>query len=232
MIKINLLHSVTDRPEAGVATVIEAKVVNPRTQMMVVAVAVAALFVLVVVFDYVTANSAYNQAQTDLAEQQRIAADMARVNAEIRELEQRTRQIEERTNAIRNLRASQRGPVAVLSAINERLPPFVNFRLERIEQTGDQLTITGDSQRETAVTQFGQSLEFSNGLFTNVNIELQRRAMDGAATSQTVTTPTGETLTAPVPQTVGFTIRCQYTPPRAALQQSSAPPPANQVAQR
>ncbi len=229
MIKINLLNSVTDRLE-GVA-VIETRVTNPRTQMMVVLVAVFALFALVVLFDYITANSAHNQAQADLVEQQRIAADMARINTEIAELEQRTRQIEARTTAIRNLRAAQRGPVAVLSAINERLPPINNFRLDRIDQTGTDLTITGDSQQEGAVTQFGRSLEFSNGLFSNVNIEIQRRALEGAAGTQT--TPTGETVPVRPAQTVGFTIRCQYTPPRAAQQTNATPAPAtNQVAQR
>lgn len=230
MIKINLLHSVTDRPAGGVA-VLETRVANPRTQMWVVIVAAFALLSLVVVFDYVTASSAHAQAQADLAEQQRIAADMARINAEITELEQRTRQIEERTNAIRNLRASQRGPVAVLSAINERLPPTANFRLQTITQEGAGLTITGDSQLEGAVTQFGRSLEFSDGLFSNVNIELQRRAMEGAAQT-TVTTPSGETVAARPVQTVGFTIRCQYTAPRAAPSTNPPAPTANQVAQR
>lgn len=227
MIKINLMNSATDRPE-GVAA-IETRVSNPRTQMWVVIVAVFSLLILVAVFDYVSANSAHEKAQANLIEQQRIAVEMQRINAEIAELEQRTRDIEARTTAIRRLRAAQRGPVAVLSAINERLPGIANFRLERIQQTGTELTITGDSQVESAVTQFGRSLEFSSGLFSNVNIETQRRVLEGAG--QTMATASGQTVPVRPTETVGFTIKCRYTPPEPAPATATTTT-INQVAKR
>ena len=40
--------------------------------------------------------------------------------------------------------------------------------LESVEQKGEQLTISGNSPDESVVTQFGRSLEFSGGLFSNL----------------------------------------------------------------
>ncbi|MEJ7713857.1 MAG: PilN domain-containing protein [Pyrinomonadaceae bacterium] len=105
---------------------------------------------------------------------------MAAVNKEIAELDKKIKDYDARINGIKKLRASQRGPVAVLSAVNERLPQIANFRLDTIQQKGAELVIKGYSPNEAAVTQFGRSLEFSSGLFTNVNLETTRTALPGA----------------------------------------------------
>ena len=46
--------------------------------------------------------------------------------------------------------------------------------LKSVEQKESELVIKGESPNEAAVTRFGQSMEFSSGLFTNLNIETQR----------------------------------------------------------
>src|SRR5919202_2726285 len=176
MIKVNLLESVTDRT-GGVAAV-EARVANPRGQGRLILVVVLALLLAGASFDLVSARSSRAAAQADLAHEQETAARMQAIKKEMQELEKRTQEINTRIDAIKKLRESQQGPVAVLSSINERMPKVADFRLESIEQKGGELTIKGDSPDEAAVTQFGRSMEFSSVLFTNVSIETERKDMD------------------------------------------------------
>jgi hypothetical protein len=113
-----------------------------------------------------------------------------------------------RIGAIKKLRGSQAGPSAVLESMRERISMTPGIYLESVEQKGDQLTIKGNSPDEGAVTQFGRSLEFSSGLFSNLGIETQRKDMPGA-------TPVSADSNAQAPQIVNFTIRCAYTPSKA-----------------
>ena len=64
MIKINLLESVTDRPQ-GVAAV-EDKVASPRMQTFLLALTVFSLTFLAMGYDYVSSNMARTAAQTRL----------------------------------------------------------------------------------------------------------------------------------------------------------------------
>src|SRR2546423_1037786 len=168
MIKVNLLDSVTER--ASSASVVEEKVSNPRTRVWLVAGSVFALMALVMVFDYVSAAAARVRVQAELEHQQQIAQQMAAVNREQAELEKKLQNIQTRIDAIKRLRASQQGPVALLSDVNARIPASdPAFRLEAVEQKNGDLTIEGISSDETAVTKFARSLEFSDGLFLNVS---------------------------------------------------------------
>ena len=234
MIKVNLLDSVTDK-QSGFAAV-ESRVTSPRGQWKLLLLVVAALTVGAMFFDWSTARSAKAAAQSQLEEQQRIAAQMELVKKEQAELEKKTKDVQVRIDAIKRLRDSQQGPVAVLSAINERLPKVQDFRLAGIEQKDGSLTITGDSPNEDAVTQFGRSLEFSSGMFTNVSIEMKRDVLKPPADMPQGATATAEDKDAPKPQTLTFTVKCKYTPAgsqSADTNKPSAPTtPAAQVAQK
>ena len=86
--------------------------------------------------------------------------------------------------------------------------------LESVEQTGDQMTIKGNSPDEGQVTQFGRSLEFSNGLFSNLSIETQRADVQNQqAAPQKVATADPD---AGKVHLVNFTIKCSYTPSKSA----------------
>ncbi|MDQ3586268.1 MAG: hypothetical protein M3407_10900, partial [Acidobacteriota bacterium] len=132
MIKVNLLDSVTDK-HSGVAA-IETHVGNPRAQGKLLLLAVGVLAVVVMGFDYVSANSAHKVAQEKLQQEQETARQMELIKKEIAELEQKTKDVQTRIDAIKQLRASQQGPVAVLSSINARLPAIASFHLTGIEQ--------------------------------------------------------------------------------------------------
>ena len=239
MIKINLLESVTDRARS--VAVVEAKVANPRTRSRMLLFVVAALVFLGMGFDWMSTNSAFATAQSDLEREEAITARMEAINKEQAELEKKIKEVQVRIDAIKRLRSSQQGPVSVLSAINERLPAVNDFRLEGIEQKGGELTVEGHSPNEAAVTQFGRSLEFSAGLFSNVSIETERKKVEVSASDfkpeDGVIDPN-----APKPETVKFKIKCKYNvpgggePSAPAAQQPAAgtpaAPPANQVAQR
>jgi len=220
MIKINLLDSVTDK--TSVAT-LETRVSNPRTQGKLVLLVVVALTMLAIGFDWMSTNSAHAEVTEELKRQQETAARMEAIKREQGDLEKKTQEVQTRINAIKKLRSSQQGPVAVLSAINERLPRIADFRLESIEQKGEELTLKGDSPNEAAVTQFSRSMEFSSGLFTNVSIETKRELMDkvnGASTTPAPTSPDDPTKPVVKLDTVTFTLKCKYTPTGG---QTSAP---------
>ncbi len=233
MIKINLLDSVTDKGSNFAA--VEARVATPSMQGKLLLLVVVALTALGMFFDYSTANSAKAAAQTQLEEQQRIAAQMETVKREQAELESKTKDVQARIDAIKHLREAQQGPVAVLSEINNRLPRLPNFRLSGIEQKDGNLTITGDSPNEGAVTQFGRSLEFSNGMFTNVSIETKRDLLKSPADNHSATAATDAAdKDAPKPQTLTFTVKCKYTlgGNQSANTQAKQQPPVAQVSHK
>ena len=227
MIKINLLESVTDRP-AGVAFV-EDRVSSTRTQTFLLALTVVALLVLGMGFDYVSANSAHDTATKELAKERRINEQMNAVKREQADLEKKIADINFRIDAIQKLRASQQGPGAVLAEIKARFDSVPGLYLKSVEQKDAELTIKGESPNEASVTRFGQSMEFSSGLFTNLNIETQReipqavsKGPNGAAVQQDPN--------APQPEVVAFTIKCNYAHGGSQQNANAAPAPTNHVA--
>ncbi len=211
MIKVNLLDSVTDKTSVSA---LETRVANPRTQGRLVMLVVGALLGLGLLFDWTSANSAHAEATAELKRQQEQAARMEAIKREQGELEKKTLEIQTRIDAIKKLRSAQQGPVALLSAINQRIPRLSDFRLESIEQKGGELILTGDSPNESAVTQFGRSMEFSAGLFSNVSIETKRELLDKLNTGSTTPAAAGDNPIKPLikPETVTFTLKCKYTP--------------------
>ena len=219
MIKINLLESVTDRPTG--AAMVEDKVASPRVQTLLLALTVFGLFVLGAGYDYVSARSANQAAQHELENQRRINQQMLAVNKEQAELEKKSQDIQGRIDAIKKLRESQQGPGAVLRDIKARFDSIPGLYLQSIAQQNGELTITGESPNEYSVTKFGQSLEFSAGLFTNLNIETERQPgkviqPSGASDDPVV-----------IPEVVTFTVKCNYTAPKTDGQGASAQAPAN-----
>jgi Tfp pilus assembly protein PilN len=218
MIKVNLLDSVTDRARTTAA--VESRVADPRTRLLLLGVSVFALLGLAMAFDFVSSRTAASRAQAELEKQKEIAAQMAAINKEQAELEKKIKDIQTRIEAIKVLRTAQQGPVAVLSAVNERLPSAPDFRLESVQQKEGELIVEGHSPNEYAVTQFGRSLEFSSDLFQNVSIEIERE--DLTVNEKDYKDGLGEIDRTYKPQTVKFKVRCKYGP---------AQPPAGQQAE-
>src|SRR3984893_7025256 len=223
MIKINLLESVTDRP-AGVAFV-EDKVSSTRTQTFLLALTVMALLVLGMGYDYVSANAQHETATRELEKQRRINEQMLSVKREQADLEKKIADINFRVDAIQKLRASQQGPSGVLAEIKARFDSVPGLYLRSVEQKDAELIIKGESPNEASVTRFGQSMEFSSGLFSNLNIETQREIPQSIAKGTNgAAVPAPQDPNTPAPEVVAFTIKCNYA--RNGLQQSARPVPA------
>lgn len=216
MIKINLLHSVTER-HSGATVAVERKMSSPSMRLLMMALAVGFLTVAVIGWDVISTTMAKTEAEQQLAEQKRIASELEAVMKEQKELEAKIQNIDMRIEAIKKLRDSQAGPSAVLEAVNERIRMTPGLFLDSVEQAGEQVTIKGNSPDESAVTQFGRSLEFSGGLFTNLNIETQRKEIAG----QTISTTPGAPE-APKQELVNFTIRTAYTPTKAGASKDAS----------
>jgi len=223
MIKINLLESVTDRPQ-GVAAV-EDKVASPRMQTLLLALTVFGLMVLAMGYDYVSSNMARSAAQKELDNQKRIQQQMLAVQKEQMELEKKSKDIQARIDAIKKLRESQQGPGAVLQEIKARFDAVPELYLTSIQNKDGEITITGESPNEYAVTKFGQSLEFSNGMFTNLNIETERQVAKVETKGQAV--PVADMK----PEVIGFVVKAYYGPGKTQPSQP-APSPANEVAKK
>jgi Tfp pilus assembly protein PilN len=227
MIKINLLESVTDRPTG--AAMVEDKVANPRMQTLLLVMTVFGLLVLGMGYDFISSRSAYDTAQRELQNQQRINQLMLTVNKEQAELEKKTQDIQTRIDAITKLRDSQQGPSAVLREIKMRFDSVPGLYLKSIEQKESEITIKGESPNENSVTKFGQSLEFSGGLFTNLNIETQREIAQAPKVS--MGSIAGATTVAS--EVVTFTVKCNYGQSKTQSQpQPANNNPANQVAMK
>jgi Tfp pilus assembly protein PilN len=225
VIKINLLESVTDRP-AGVAFV-EDKVSSTRTQTFLLALTVMALLVLGMGYDYVSANAQHETATRELEKQRRINEQMNAVKREQADLEKKIADTNFRIDAIQKLRSSQQGPSAVLAEIKARFDGVPGLYLRSVEQKDSELVIKGESPNEASVTRFGQSMEFSSGMFTNLNIETQKEVPKGTAGANAAAQ---QDPNAAQPEVVAFTIKCNYA--RKAPEQNANPtqPPTNHVA--
>ena len=230
MIKINLLESVTDRPQ-GVAAV-EEKVASPRIQTLLLALTVFGLMVVAMGYDYVSTNMAYTAAQKELDHQKRLNQQMLAIQKEQMELEKKSKEVEARINAIKKLRESQQGPSAVLQEIKARFDAVPGLYLTSIENKDGEITIKGESPNEYAVTKFGQSLEFSNGLFSNLNIETQREFAKQTAVAATAgaQAATASDPNAVQPEVIVFTVKASFGSSKKDSQ--PVPAPANQVAKK
>lgn len=229
MIKINLLESVTDRPQ-GVALV-EEKVASPRMQTLLLGLTVFGLMLLAMGFEYLSANSAHSTAQKELDNQRRINQQMLVVQKEQMDLQKKAQEIQARIDAIKKLRESQQGPSAVLHEIKARFDAVPGLYLKSIEQKDNEVTIKGESPNEYSVTKFGQSLEFSNGLFSNLNIETQREVAKEASASSANSASTAANEADQVkPEVVSFIVKANFG--ALKVQASTTPAPGNQVAMK
>ena len=221
MIKVNLLESVTDRP-SGAARV-EDKVSSALMQTLMMALTVFGLLILAAGYDFISANAAHEVARIELENQKRINQQMMAVNKEQLDLEKKAQDIQSRIDAIKRLRESQQGPGSVLREIKTRFDAVPGLYLKSIEQKDGELIVKGESPNEASVTRFGQSMEFSSGLFTNLNIETERELARGASSAG------GEGEAVAPTEVVSFTVKCNFARPQSS---TPANPPANQVAQK
>jgi len=231
MIKINLLESVTDRPQ-GVAAV-EEKVASRAVQTLLLALTVLGLTVLAMGYDFVSSNMARAAAQKELDNEKRLNQQMLAIQKEQVELEKKSKEVQARIDAIKKLRESQQGPSAVLQEIKARFDAVPGLYLTGIENKDGEITIKGESPNEYSVTKFGQSLEFSGGLFSNLNIETQRQLVKTAETKAAIpaNAVASTDLAGVTPEVVIFTVKANFGS-SSKKESQPVPAPTQQVAMK
>lgn len=226
MIRVNLLEGTAEHR----VSVQKTKVAARRGQQLFMLASALLIFAIAIGIDHLWTNNAHADAQAELEREQeeakKLEADIQRKN----ELEAELKQVEERIKVIKQLRAEQKGPVAMMSAINERMPAGqADFRLEIITQKGNHLQIIGSSLNQQVIADFSRQLEFSNGLFTSLmlSIEGQEVKSDDVADRKEADKTEGDkkepTKKDAAPQAEAsdrarvfkFTIDCDYNKPRA-----------------
>ena len=149
---------------------------------------------------------------------------------EQQELQKKTEEVQARIDAIKKLRESQQGPSAVLQEIKARFDAVPGLYLIAIENKDGEITIKGESPNEYSVTKFGQSLEFSGGLFSNLNIETAREAAKEVAQTSGTGAAAATEPNENKPEVIVFTVKAAFA--SSKVQQSQPATPANQVAMK
>lgn len=166
MIRVNLLEGTAEHR----VSVQKTKVAARRGQQLFMVAAALVVCLIALGFDHLWTTSAHTSAQSELDHEQEVAKKLEADVQKKNEIEAEMKQVDERIKVIKQLRAEQKGPVALMSAINERMPGGpADFRLEQITQSGSHLKIIGTSINQQVIADFARQLEFSNGLFSNLS---------------------------------------------------------------
>jgi Tfp pilus assembly protein PilN len=209
MIRVNLLEGTAEHRVAVQKT----KVAARRGQQVFMVVSALVLFLIAIGVDHLWTNNAHADATTALEHEQ---AEAKKLEADInrkKELEAEIKLVDERIKVIKQLRAEQKGPVAMMSAINERMPGgSSDFRLDTILQKGDHIQIIGSTLDQQVIANFARQLEFSNNLFTKVmfSVEGKEVKLDDLPDRKSDQAGPSETI-----RVYQFTIDCDYNKPRA-----------------
>jgi len=232
MIRVNLLEGTAEHR----VSVQKTKVAARRGQQLFMIASALLIFLVALGVDHLWTNNAHADAQSELDREQEVArkleADIQRKN----ELEAEIKQVEERIKVIKQLRAEQKGPVAMMSAINERMPGGVaDFRLDQIIQKGNHLQIIGTSLNQQVIADFSRQLEFSNGLFSGLMLSIEgqevkaddvadRKEADKKEADKKEADKKGKDAETPETARVfRFTIDCDYNKPRAEESKPATP---------
>ncbi|MBI3651171.1 MAG: PilN domain-containing protein [Acidobacteria bacterium] len=205
MIRVNLLEGTAEQR----VSVQKTKVAAKRGQQVFMLLSALIIATIALGIDFLWVSRAHADAKKEFEKEQEQSIQLEADNKRKEQLESELKQLEERIKLIKQLRAEQKGPVAMLSAINERMPGgLADFKLMSVSQKGSRLQIIGVSANQQVVADFARQLEFSNGLFTNVlpSIEGSEVRLEAADKK----TEGEETI-----RLFKFTIDCDYNKPRA-----------------
>ncbi len=241
MIRVNLLGGTAEHR----VSVQKTKVAARRGQQIFMLASALVIVLIAVGVDHLWTNNAHAAAQAELTreeeEAKKLEADIKRKE----ELESELKQVEERIKVIKQLRAEQKGPVAMLSAINERMPSGqLDFRLDAIVQKGSHLQIIGSSLNQQVIADFSKQLEYSNGLFSNLMLSIEGKEVklddvsdrtekkepdkpdkkDTDRKDQAAKDADKKGEPADVARVFQFTIDCDYNKPRAEGDKAASAP--------
>lgn len=222
MIRVNLLEGTAEHR----VSVQKTKVAARRGQQLFMLAAALVIFVIAIGIDHLWTSNAHAAAEAELKREEEEATKLQADIQRKTDLEAELKQLDERIKVIKQLRAEQKGPVAMLSAINERMPGGqADFRLDAIIQKGSHLQIIGTSLSQQVIADFARQLEFSNGLFSGLMLSLEGKEVklddltDRTVKKDDKPAPGGKDAdkkneVEDVARVFQFTIDCDYNKPR------------------
>ena len=210
MIKVNLLEGTAEQR----VSIQKTKVAARRGQQLFMLAAALLIFVIVIFVDHMWTNNAHAAAQAELEVEQAEKVKLEESKKRLDDLKAEMKQLDERIKVIKQLRAEQKGPVAMLSEINKRMPgALADFRLLSIIQKGDQVQIIGTSLDQQVIANFTKQLEFSDNLFTNLRLSVEGKEVE-AGKVPTQQDPGEAKPKEDMVRLFQFTIDCNYNKPR------------------
>jgi Tfp pilus assembly protein PilN len=225
MIKVNLLEGTAEQR----AVMQKTKVAARRGQQVAMLVAALLIALIAIGIDRLLTNNAYAAAKTELNHEQDEAKKLEADKQRKLDIENELKQVDERIRIIKELRAEQKGPVAMLSSINERMPGGTSdFTLQSIVQKGSHLQIIGVAPNQQTVSDFAHRLEFSQGMFTRLNLVIEGKAEEAVRTDAAAKKPDGTDKVGSsdddLQHSYKFTIDCDYNKPHDSSSEDSGEP--------
>lgn len=204
MIRVNLI---------GERRAAKKKIAVPAAQQLtLVCGAILVVVALGVAWRYWSLNRASSRLNADIASVQKETARLHAVIAQVQEFEQRKKDLQDRVELIEQLRKQQTGPVHMLDQISRAMPPML--WLTQLKQTpnGNDVTIEGQSNTLTGISDFVANLEASGYFQKSIEI-----VSTTAATTAGAATASGDLIK--------FQIKAIFKTPGSGAPAAAAPAP-------
>lgn len=153
MIRINLLAA--DRPTGKKKKVTAATPGAVQAYLLMTVLAGGAVLVCLALYLYMSGQIRELDSKIVAAEQRQ--RELQAIKKQVDELEQKRATFQRKVDLINKLQAEQQGPVHLLDELSRALPDFV--WLSNLDQAGNQLRISGQSNSLTSVADFITALQ-------------------------------------------------------------------------
>ena len=141
--------------------------------------------------------------QARLATEEKISKQLAKENADYESSKTNFATFQSLLNNLIGLRKRQPAMEQLLRDLNQRWPKEQSWFISEINVKGPSVEIKGKTRNEQAVTSFAKSLEFSDGLFTNI---LAKNNVQGVTANPSLQ------ATLPASNIIEFTVNATYAP--------------------
>jgi len=171
MIKVNLLNDYSVPVEKN-----QPSVASPKIPLSGFAYAAAILIVAVGLgYLWITSGNAIKEANAENQHLERELKIMEDLRRQFVELERKKQERQGRVDTIEKLLLSQTGPVKLLNAIIQSIPPDHEIWLTSLEQTNTGVKVKGETRIPDVLPNFMENLKKSD-IFTVVDVEqIERR---------------------------------------------------------
>lgn len=206
MIRVNLL-STEKRVEKAAAAAAAAAPARAPISPLYLALGLATLAALLLAGGlYLWQSSQLTRLDTEIADLQVKEKALQAVKAQVEAFELKKKTLTEKVNLIERLKADQTSPVHLLDEISKALPDLV--WLTNLEQTGNDIKLSGESSSFTSVADFITNLQRSGWFSTVELVSTDEQTTQGAA----------------APPVIKFVLRAPFVNPEVAAKTPSPAP--------